>query len=83
MAQMLNPGGFGGGRKYLPPSLPTERPSVYLSSIGRVDAPEPPLVVEFVGITEDQQRSAIGGFPGGKRFVLAAPRVPGGLLRQS
>ena len=83
MAQMLSPNGFGGGRKYLPPSPPRERPSVYLNSIGRADAPEPPLVVEFVGITEDQQRAAIRAFPGGKRFVLAAPRIPGGLLRQS
>jgi hypothetical protein len=83
MAQMLNLRGFGGGRKHMPPSLPPERPSFYLSSVGRADAPEPPLVVEFVGITEAQQRAAIGAFPGGKRFVLAAPQMPGGLLRQS
>ena len=83
MAQMLSPKGFGGGRRYLPPSPPPERPSCYVTSIGRADAPEPQLVVEFVGITEDQQRAAINAFPGGKRFVLAAPRLPGGLLRQS
>jgi len=83
MAQMLSPRRYGGGRKYIPASLPSERPSPYLASIGRADAPEPPLVVQFVGITEDQQRAAIGGFPGGKRFVLAAPRIAGKLLRQS
>ena len=83
MAQMLSPRGFGGGRELMPPSLPRERPSGYIASIGRADAPEPQLVVEFVGITEDQQRAAIGAFPGGKRFVLAAPRIPDGLLRQS
>jgi hypothetical protein len=83
MAQMLSPRGFGGGREYLPPSLPLERPSTFITSIGRADAPEPPLVVEFVGITEDQQRAAVSGFPGGKRFVLAAPRVPPRLQRQS
>ena len=72
MAQMLSPKGFGGSRgSFLPPSLP-EEPSPYLAWIGRSDAPEPKLVVEFVGINQAQQRAAIGGFPGGKRFVLAA-----------
>ena len=73
MAQVLNPKGFGGSRgRFLPPLLRPDQPSSYLAWIGRADAPEPPLVVEFVGITEDQQRAAISGFPGGKRFVLAA-----------
>ena len=83
MAEMLNPKGFGGGRRFIPPSLPHERPSAYLKSVGRADAPEPPLVVRFVGLTEAEQRAAINGFPGGKRFVLAAPQISEKLLRQS
>ena len=55
-----------------PAALRHEQPSPYLAWIGRADAPEPPLVVEFVGISEAEQRAAIAGFPGGKRFVLAA-----------
>ena len=82
MAGMLSPNGFGGGRTNLPPAL-SEQPSPYLTSIGRADAPEPPLVVQFVGISEAEQRAAISGFPGGKRFVLATPPTSGRLLRQS
>jgi hypothetical protein len=37
------------------------------------DAPEAPLVVSFVGLTLSEQRAALAGFPGGRRFVLAAP----------
>ena len=35
-----------------------------------VDQPETPLEVEFFGISEAQQRAALAGFPGGRRFVL-------------
>jgi len=33
-------------------------------------APEAPLEVEFEGIDAEQQRAALDGFPGGRRFVL-------------
>ena len=36
------------------------------------DQPEAPLEVEFVGLTEAEQRKAIAGFPGGQRFVLVS-----------
>jgi hypothetical protein len=72
MAQMLSPKGFGNRGSVPPPSLGPEQPSPYLAWIGRADAPEPPLVVKFFGINEAEQRTAISGFPGGKRFVLAA-----------
>lgn len=81
MAQMLNPAGFGGRNGSLLHAR-SEQPSRFLKSIGRADEPEPPMVVTFVGISEAQQRAAIGAFPGGSRFVLAAPQ-PEGLLRQS
>lgn len=72
MAQMLSPNGFGGRRGSIPPSpAVTERPSSYVAWIGRADGPEPPLVVEFSGLSEDEQRAAISGFPGGRRFILA------------
>ncbi len=35
------------------------------------DAPEAPLVVSFVGLTRSEQRAALAGFPGGRRFILA------------
>lgn len=35
-----------------------------------VDQPETPIEVEFVGLTESEQRAALAGFPGGRRFVL-------------
>ena len=39
-----------------------------------VDAPEVPLEVEFVGLTEEEQRRALAAFPGGRRFVLRLAR---------
>jgi hypothetical protein len=39
-------------------------------SIGPADGPEAPLEVEFVGLTEAEQRAALAAFPGGRRFVL-------------
>ena len=75
MAQMLNLKGFGGRRGSFPPaSMAAEHPSSGVAHIGRVDGPEPPLVVEFVGLTESQQRAAINGFPGGRRFILAGDK---------
>jgi hypothetical protein len=40
--------------------------------VGDIDGPETPMVVEFFGITEEEQRAALAAFPGGKRFVLAS-----------
>lgn len=38
------------------------------------DQPEAPLEIEFVGLTEAEQRRAIAAFPGGRRFVLKPSR---------
>lgn len=38
--------------------------------IAPIDAPELPMAVSFVGLTELEQRAALAAFPGGKRFVL-------------
>ena len=35
-----------------------------------IDAPESKMLVSFIGLTEAEQRKALAGFPGGKRFVL-------------
>ena len=42
--------------------------------IAPTDEPEEILDVEFEGLTEDEQRAALEGFPGGRRFRLAASR---------
>jgi hypothetical protein len=42
-------------------------------AIGDIDSPEATMIVEFFGITEQEQRAALAAFPGGKRFVLAPP----------
>ena len=39
--------------------------------IGDSDAPEIPMTIVFEGLTEDEQRAALAGFPGGIRFTLA------------
>jgi len=39
-----------------------------------IDEPEAVLTVSFVGLTEAQQRAALAGFPGGRRFRLAIER---------
>jgi hypothetical protein len=38
--------------------------------VAAIDAPEEMLVVSFSGLTEAEQRAAIAGFPGGRRFRL-------------
>jgi hypothetical protein len=43
---------------------------LYMDSVGDANGPEVPLTVEFVGLTEAEQRAALAAFPGGKRFVL-------------
>lgn len=42
--------------------------------VAPIDAPEAPIEVEFVGISEDEQRAALAAFPGGRRFVLKSRR---------
>jgi hypothetical protein len=42
--------------------------------IAPADAPESILEVEFEGLTEAEQRAALAGFPGGRRFRLASSR---------
>ncbi len=39
-------------------------------NVPAVETPEEPLYVSFTGLTEAQQRAALAGFPGGRRFVL-------------
>lgn len=38
--------------------------------IADIDAPEAPMEIEFLGLTEAEQRAALAAFPGGRRFVL-------------
>ena len=35
-----------------------------------IHAPETPMEIEFVGLSDAQQRAALEAFPGGRRFVL-------------
>jgi len=42
-------------------------------AIAPLDAPESVLDIEFVGLTEAEQRAALNGFPGGRRFRLTTP----------
>jgi hypothetical protein len=65
------------------PTEPTPRPHLWLATnngrrlprtgepIAPVDAPESVLDVQFEGLTEAEQRAALEGFPGGRRFRLA------------
>lgn len=39
--------------------------------IAAADEPETVLEVEFEGLTDEEQRRALAGFPGGRRFRLA------------
>ena len=43
---------------------------VEITQVPANDAPETPLYVSFTGLTEAQQRAALAGFPGGRRFIL-------------
>ena len=40
--------------------------------IAPIDMPEVPLEIEFEGLSLEEQRAALSGFPGGRRFVLVA-----------
>lgn len=40
------------------------------SAVAPINAPELPMIVSFEGLTVAEQRAALSGFPGGKRFVL-------------
>ena len=42
-----------------------------LRNLRRIDEPEAPLAIEFVGLSREQQLAALASFPGGKRFYLA------------
>ena len=46
-----------------PPSSPTGADRIL---------PERVLIVQFEGLTDAEQRSALAAFPGGRRFVLAS-----------
>lgn len=63
------------------PTTQQHRPHLWLAAadgvrldfqeeIAPIDAPEAVLEVEFVGLTEEEQRAALAGFPGGRRFRL-------------
>lgn len=43
--------------------------------VGPADGPETLLEVEFVGLTEAEQRAALAAFPGGRRFVIKQDRA--------
>ena len=43
-------------------------------SIAPPDEPETVLEVAFEGLTQAEQRAALAGFPGGRRFRLATSR---------
>ena len=45
-----------------------------LHDVAPMGRPEHPLEVEFVGLTETEQRAALAAFPGGRRFVLKSDR---------
>ena len=70
-----------------PVSIPRPRhPNLWLASahghrlprndevITPPDEPESIIEIEFEGLTESEQRAALQGFPGGRRFRLAASR---------
>lgn len=42
--------------------------------IGAAEEPEAILEIEFEGLSEAEQRAALDGFPGGRRFRLATAR---------
>jgi hypothetical protein len=48
---------------------------LYVGEVGRIDGEEVPLGVEFVGLSESEQRRALAAFPGGKRFYLVTERA--------
>jgi hypothetical protein len=48
-----------------------------VAGIGDIAGPEAALDVEFVGISEAQQRAALAAFPGGRRFRLVTRKDQG------
>lgn len=46
-------------------------PARSAGAIAPAGRPEMPMLVSFEGLTPDEQRRALSGFPGGRRFVLA------------
>jgi len=49
-------------------------PEAVTGNVPSTNAPEAPLEVAFVGLTEDEQRAALAAFPGGRRFRLKLGR---------
>jgi hypothetical protein len=45
-----------------------------LDDVAPAGKPERPLEIEFVGLTEAEQRAALAAFPGGRRFVLKSSK---------
>ena len=39
-------------------------------AVAPADHPELPMLVQFEGLTRAEQRAAVAGFPGGRRFIL-------------
>ncbi|WP_421760796.1 hypothetical protein [Devosia sp.] len=39
-------------------------------AVAPADHPELPMLVQFEGLTKAEQRAAVAGFPGGRRFIL-------------
>ena len=56
----------GGERIWQLPRRATQRPI----AVAPADHPELPMLVQFEGLTKAEQRAAVAGFPGGRRFVL-------------
>lgn len=48
------------------PRTATRRPM----AVAPADHPELPMLVQFEGLTKAEQRAAVAGFPGGRRFIL-------------
>lgn len=65
----VQPPMIGAGRLWL---AATEGRSVRRPRILPPDRPELPMLVSFEGLSPDEQRKALGAFPGGRRFVLAS-----------
>ena len=56
----------------LVPSLRSSAVSIdpEAANLADISAPEAELDVEFIGISEAEQRAALAAFPGGRRFRL-------------
>jgi hypothetical protein len=57
--------------RIFPTKAANDQRPVHFDRVPVVDTPEETLVISFSGISKAEQRAALAGFPGGKRFVLA------------